>query len=447
MDVDLVIDSPYYQILKTHHEHLNFLMPQFYNGITKPTLGFTSALPERPSLDQVYSNLANDMFPGQPEKIVFGFCIDDCSVTGSNTNSVEAVGIYQELKTYNDGEFVCNGGAFFWVASDDVNGAWSEPLYTEVSQTAGCSSLETPSPTQSSKPSLRPTSSPTKSPVTSQPSGSPVTAPPSKSPSSSPSLRPVTNEPTSSPTTSTPSRSPSSSPSKSPVTASPSVSPTPAPSKAPVTAAPSTSPTPELTKAPQPESVTVMYSGKYYIDWQVDGGRCVQDCDGDPPCGGKIETWELGHDTEEGCCATMSYKTYAECTYKPIVPGPSLAPVSQPEADTRYYPGDDSKCVNDGKAPSWQYNLYESQETCCSSHFNWDYNKCMGIVPPPSYLWWINWSLSKCVQDCEANDENGESCGGGPPGNWISLHSSAEACCGAHMSSYTFEECSGLESP
>jgi len=142
MDTDLVTDSPYYQILKTHRDKLNFLMPQFYNGITKPINGFTSALAGRPSLDQVYSNLANDMFQNDPQKIVFGFCIADCGGTGSNTNAAQAVTVLQQVKDHNNGEFACNGGAFFWVVSDDVNGAWSDLVYDEVSQTAGCSSSE-----------------------------------------------------------------------------------------------------------------------------------------------------------------------------------------------------------------------------------------------------------------------------------------------------------------
>ena len=142
MDTDLVTDSPYYQILKTHHEHLNFLMPQFYNGITKPINGFTSALAGRPSLDQVYSNLVNDMFQNEPEKIVFGFCIADCGGTGSNTNAAQAVTVLEEVKAHNNGEFACNGGAFFWVVSDDINGLWGDLVYNEVSQTAGCSSSE-----------------------------------------------------------------------------------------------------------------------------------------------------------------------------------------------------------------------------------------------------------------------------------------------------------------
>merc|ERR1712028_110969 len=33
----------------------------------------------------------------------------------------------------------CNGGAFFWVALHDINGAWSDAVGAEVRKTAGCS--------------------------------------------------------------------------------------------------------------------------------------------------------------------------------------------------------------------------------------------------------------------------------------------------------------------
>ncbi|KAL7526026.1 hypothetical protein ACHAXR_001279 [Thalassiosira sp. AJA248-18] len=55
-----------------------------------------------------------------------------------------------DLKTVNNGEFACNGGAFFWVATNDANGAWSDAVVGEVSKTAGCSHGSGPSTTTSS---------------------------------------------------------------------------------------------------------------------------------------------------------------------------------------------------------------------------------------------------------------------------------------------------------
>lgn len=48
-------------------------------------------------------------------QVVFGFCISDCSASDSNANAAQAVTVLQELKSYNNNEFQCNGGAFFWV--------------------------------------------------------------------------------------------------------------------------------------------------------------------------------------------------------------------------------------------------------------------------------------------------------------------------------------------
>ena len=70
-------------------------------------------------------------------QVVFGFCISDCSGTGSNVSSDQAVQVMSTLKAYNNNEFMCNGGAFFWVASHDDG--WSSNLVQEVSLTAGCS--------------------------------------------------------------------------------------------------------------------------------------------------------------------------------------------------------------------------------------------------------------------------------------------------------------------
>jgi len=110
MDSDLVPGSPYYEILKTHNEKLDFVMPQFYNGITSPVQdGFDGTGVRLTSTSEVYNNIANDLFPGQPTKVVFGFCISDCGGTFSNANSGQAVTVLQQVKEYNNGEFACNG--------------------------------------------------------------------------------------------------------------------------------------------------------------------------------------------------------------------------------------------------------------------------------------------------------------------------------------------------
>jgi chitinase len=141
MDSDLVSDSKYFQILKNRHQDLDFIMPQFYNGVTKAVVdGIGGSGSGALSAAVLFGSLANDMFEGEPNKVVFGFCISDCSFTGSNTNANQAVQVMSDLKTYSNGEFACNGGAFFWVADHDVGGLWSDAVLNEVKATAGCSS-------------------------------------------------------------------------------------------------------------------------------------------------------------------------------------------------------------------------------------------------------------------------------------------------------------------
>lgn len=143
----------------------------------------------------------------------------------------------------------------------------------------------------------------------------------------------------------------------------------------------------------------------------------------------------------------MSYVRFEQCSYD-IVPEPKTAPgptppptpSPTPAPDDRWWP-DEAECKQFG-APDWLNNKYDSQATCCTNHFSWDYNACMGItttMPPPSGKWYISWAIGKCVKDCPKG--SGESCGGLVPGSWISTHGSANACCGAHMSYAPISEC------
>ena len=127
---------------------------QFYNGFTRPAIdGFNGSGAGALSAKSIYDNLVNNIFQGQPSKVVFGFCIRDCSGTGSNASAQQAVQVMQEVKT----AYSCNGGAFFWVHNHDVNGEWSDAVYNEVSPSAGCSEVSSPTP----PPTLPPTPAPT----------------------------------------------------------------------------------------------------------------------------------------------------------------------------------------------------------------------------------------------------------------------------------------------
>ena len=219
MDADLVPsnghDSKYFDILRERRADIDFLMPQFYNGYTRAGVdGFDGTGAGSIKASTIYSSLANDMFDNEPNKVVFGHCISDCSGTGSNVNANQAVQIQQEIKGFNNGEFECNGGAFFWVASHDTGGSWSDLVVSEVSMTAGCSNSQTTSSTVT-------TSTTT---ATSTTTTAVLTSAPTKGPTSAPNPEPTTAMPTTEPTTAMPTTEP---------TAGPTAGPTPAPTKAP----------------------------------------------------------------------------------------------------------------------------------------------------------------------------------------------------------------------
>jgi len=121
MDVDLQLGTDYYNILKNQAHELDFLMPQYYNGVTRPGSNFVGALNH-------YTVLVDEIFQGDPTKIVFGFCIADCG--DSNLNGSQSALVMTQLQS----TYPCNGGAFFWIAQHDVGGAWSASVSTAIGQ-------------------------------------------------------------------------------------------------------------------------------------------------------------------------------------------------------------------------------------------------------------------------------------------------------------------------
>ena len=172
MDADIVPGTAYYDILVDIGWALDFLMPQYYNGIIRPlTDGFG---PNSPGILH-YNKIKDDMFGGDATKIVFGFCISDCSVTGTNTNAASAVNILGDLEQSHS----CHGGAFFWVVAHDINGAWSGTVANKLSPNVGCSLNPSPVPPT-------PPSPPTPTPPSPIPPSPPIPTPPSPTPPSNP---------------------------------------------------------------------------------------------------------------------------------------------------------------------------------------------------------------------------------------------------------------------
>ena len=77
---------------------------QFYNGYINPVKdGFVGS-----GASEVYDSIANDLFPGKPEKVVFGFCVSDCGPF--NSDGDQAVAVMQEINSL----YPCNGGVSCW---------------------------------------------------------------------------------------------------------------------------------------------------------------------------------------------------------------------------------------------------------------------------------------------------------------------------------------------
>ena len=242
MDSDIMPGKPYYDdVLMITGGQLDFLMPQYYNGPTRPVLdgvggtgvGSESALSH-------YASIVNNVYGGDAKRMVFGFCISDCSFTSSNANALQASTVMTDLANTHP----CNGGAFFWVAQHDLDGAWSSSVSSTINTLAstGCAS----SPT-----TLAPTPNPT--PVTTPvptPNPTPVTTP-APTPNPTPNPTPVTTPaPTPNPT---PVTTPNPTPNPTPVT-----TPAPTPNPTPVTTpAPTPNPTPVTTPAPTPNPTPV----------------------------------------------------------------------------------------------------------------------------------------------------------------------------------------------
>ncbi|KAL3938282.1 MAG: hypothetical protein SGARI_001805 [Bacillariaceae sp.] len=171
MDVDLLPTTDYYDLLKSVAPTLDFLMPQYYNGVTRPISdGLEGQIAGSISAQEHYSTIIYEMFGGDAKRMVFGFCIADCSYTGSNANANQAATVMTDLNLI----YPCNGGAFFWVAKDDTNGAWSSVVNSAMQSHGGNCAGVTSSPVA---PTIPATPSPTDAPVMAPPTNLPTAAP------------------------------------------------------------------------------------------------------------------------------------------------------------------------------------------------------------------------------------------------------------------------------
>lgn len=70
MDSDLTPSTnTYFQILHNRRADLDFLMPQFYNGVTRPALGVDGSGGGQMSAAALFGSLSNELFDSEPNKV------------------------------------------------------------------------------------------------------------------------------------------------------------------------------------------------------------------------------------------------------------------------------------------------------------------------------------------------------------------------------------------
>ncbi|KAL7538162.1 hypothetical protein ACHAXR_008330 [Thalassiosira sp. AJA248-18] len=109
----------------------------------------------------------------------------------------------------------------------------------------------------------------------------------------------------------------------------------------------------------------------------------------------------------------------------------SCPPLNRPSA--RWYPSwasGDSTCLNDGNQSLEIVNLglvYSSLDSCCTQHYSWVYEACMGEGGEPvghTNKYFSDYGSGSCLQDCPPGPDR---CATVPPP--VNLYDSIESCC------------------
>jgi hypothetical protein len=214
-------------------------------------------------------------------------------------------------------------------------------------------------------------------------------------------------------------------------------------------------------------------TSEWYIDWSLE--KCVQDCpvSQNSDCGGLASPWQTLYATEEACCENTFPGEYkGDCLKPTSAPSvsdsdkpsevPSESPSSKPSVSSdkpsvvptlslmpskagQYYPdSQNDRCLqeepcNTGVLPclpghSWGPTYLSIQE-CCQKAVGWVRPEiCVANSGGQAFSgtneWYMDWSLEKCVQDC--NDSQNSDCGGFSQ-SWQTLFATEEVCCDASV--------------
>jgi len=108
--------AAYWNIMLQIKDKVDFIMVQYYNDNPNPVTDPNGAISH-------YENIVSGIFNGDATKVVFGFCITECS--GWNMNGSGASNIAKQLLAKYPTSF---GGIMDWAEnSGDITGSWSAP--------------------------------------------------------------------------------------------------------------------------------------------------------------------------------------------------------------------------------------------------------------------------------------------------------------------------------
>eukprot|EP00804_Cyclotella_cryptica_P017072 CCRYP_003317-RA/>CCRYP_003317-RA protein AED:0.06 eAED:0.06 QI:0/1/0.5/1/1/1/2/198/460 len=311
---------------------------------------------------------------------------------------------------------------FFAGGVDGLPG--TNPPSTSPSKAPSTSPTKSPSKSPTTSPSRKPSASPSSQP-SSQPSSEPSSKP-SRQPSSEPSQQP-SSEPSQQPS-SQPSESPSSQPSSEPSqqpssqpSSEPSQQPSSQPSESP-SAQPSSEPSSMPSCTPSQSPTPAPSVHLFYPDWSGEGFN--QGClnDGNEPAYMASNPGVYLHSTLDKCCSTHFAWNYDGCMGK----------LDDTCARALWYPdweGTNTGCVRDGNEPLYmtqnnvQY-LFSTKADCCKEHYSWNLVECMGTSSATSgNKYYPDWlGDDTCKNDGAAPTYMAQN-----PTMW--LHDTLSSCC------------------
>ena len=76
--------------------------------------------------------------------------------------------------------------------------------------------------------------------------------------------------------------------------------------------------------------------------------------------------------------------------------------------------------------------LYSTLQDCCEANVSWDVDNCKHASQGTQYQgsgeFYVDWTMSQCVQDCPASTTVGSTCGGIAK-TWDKLYTTVQDCC------------------